>query len=444
MKNIRILYLIAAVFQAAAMGGALAQGSLEYRYGEAEGVPAGGGLEHRIREGWGQLWGQAGDGGSATGMIGSRLPPAEASKRRAALEVERTERLRDEIRKIQDAPVENPAEYRKRYLQEREIAGLKAYGVSRDADDLYVRGQAEDDGIRQQLGEVYYALRTARLKTEFEVDLQALGLEAVRDADTSFAEGDIESAESFYSFAHAAADILVGIDPISGTVRSVAEAMTGVNLITDKALSSYERGLAVFGVITLGAGSSFTRGATVLGRLASKSRLGAAAWEAALAYATHFEEGFRAFRTVGASSEHALETYGSVLREVADGPRLRFARLAEGTSDLKDSMLRTNPHLYKPGLAATEKLPARGSSTAMSRAEADAVGRAAVGPNFQTLRDPRDGRLVGYVSSGDGPVQYRYRPPAKKPSGTVQANIETFVQGQSVPLSNYHIDITDP
>jgi len=71
----------------------------------------------------------------------------------------------------------------------------------------------------------------------------------------------------------------------------------------------------------------------------------------------------------------------------------------------------------------------------MLRAEADAVGCSAVGPNLQTLRDSRDGRLVGHVSSGDGPVQYRHRPPAEKPNGTIQANIETFVQGQRAPLA---------
>lgn len=421
---------------------ALGQVRLEYRFGdEGQGGATGPSASERsIREGWGALWGQGGDGGTASGQIGSVLPPAEYSRRQLQIEAARATAIRQQIREVQNAPPPvQPQEHLRRYVQERELQGLEKYRQTRDPDDLYVPWRSQDPNIKTQLGEVYYILRTAQPENQQQAELALLGLEGVRLADESAAGGDTEDAAFYFSVARATADILVGVDPVTGTLRSVYEAVTGINFVTNEALSPCERGIAVFGVITLGYGQKFGKGVAAAQKLITRSRLGNAAWEASLAYAKHFGEGFRKFAAVGASAEDALTRYASVLREAADGPRLRMEVLAEGTDDLGDAALRRYPDLYKADNGYVHNMPPKSRTVRMSRAETDAVGGAWVGPQYTELRD--GDRIVSYTSK-DG--RYVYRRPELKGSGKVQANLEIHVTDRSKPLSNFHIEITDP
>ena len=70
------------------------------------------------------------------------------------------------------------------------------------------------------------------------------------------------------------ADVVVGIDPVTGMMRDTYEAITGLNMITQEELTTFERGLAVFGIATGGVGSWAIRSVKSLGKLKAFSRIG--------------------------------------------------------------------------------------------------------------------------------------------------------------------------
>lgn len=383
----------------------------------------------RIQNGWDNIWGKGGGGGTATGIIGTKLPPTEYSLLRQALTVARIDQISTEIEDLRKAPPQtDPKLQAQRVIKERDLAGLQKYSASRDPNDLYIQWRSVDQAFLRQISDVYFLLKTSEPRTPSEKSLKSLGIESIIAADAAYAYGDTEDAELYFGFAKTASDMLLGLDPVTGTLRSVAEAFTGINIVTGEELSSFERGLAVFGVVTLGYGSKFGKGAAAIGRLAKKSPLGEAAWNAALAYAKHFQDGFGKFSTIGASTEDALQRYASVLREAADGPRRRLEK-AMGADEV---LL-----LPEPGKASVK----------LTQAEADAVGQAFVGPNHTVFSDS-SGKPIGFreVISEDGSIsekfgRHQYRRMEK--SGKMGANLEVFDTDTNRKLSNFHIEIVD-
>ncbi len=437
----RVLTLVlccsAALVSFAAMGEDV---TLQYKFGEERTDSDPSGSERTIREGWGALWGGSGEGGTASGQIGTTLPPEEYSRRKAEIEVARAALIQRRIRELRDAPPQvNPEEHLRSYVQERDLEGLEKYRETGNPDDLYVPWRTQDPYIRRQLGEVYFKLATAQPKNEEQAGLARLGLAGVRLADESAAAGDMEDADFYFSIAEGAADILVGLDPVTATLRSVFEATTGINLVTREPLSAYERGLAVFGVVTLGYGQKFGKGIAAVQKVVSRSRIGEAAWAASLAFARHFGEAFGKFTAVGASTEDALVRYASVLREAADGPRRRMQALAAGTDDLADATVRRYPDIYKADVDWTFNMPERTRPFLANRAEADALGQAWVGPGFTRAGESS----VDIYLSSDG--RYVYKGPRYKASEqTWQANLERRQPDGGRILSDFHIAITDP
>jgi len=389
----------------------------------------------QLKRGWDDLWGKGG-GGSPTGQIGVTLPPPEVSRKQLEIEKQRGATIQQRLNEARRLELSvDPTEIYKSYILKNDLSGLFKYRRSHNPNDLYVRWKTTNAASKSKFGSLYYSLDTYDPKTPQDAQLAQEAMKSIRLADTATALHQTSDANFYYSLARTAADILVGIDPITGTARSAYEALTGYNLITGAELSPFERGLAVFGCISFGYGSKFGEGLRAFGELANESRVGTAAWEASLAYATHFEEEFGKFSAIGGSSEEALVKYASILREAADGPRLRMEALAVGTEDLGNKLITAHTEKYLPADTRIMNLPRAGEAAPQfTRAETAALGQSFVGPNPKPFE-------LGYLSQ-DG--RYQYRTPALKPDlGKVQANLEIRNPDTGRILSNYHIDVKD-
>ena len=145
----------------------------------------------------------------------------------------------------------------------------------------------------------FFALRLSRLEARIASgsqrlpnDLQETGIAAIRLADVENARGHLSTAESFIQIAKVVADVGLGLDPITGTARGLYELITGKNLVTGAALSSFERGLSLFNVVTLGGFGTVeeaTRGVAMLGHV-----LGGVHLSAVNSAITSFRKFFRA------------------------------------------------------------------------------------------------------------------------------------------------------
>ncbi len=96
------------------------------------------------------------------------------------------------------------------------------------------------------------SLSHAKIRDHVDQRFYALSRQALIDADRqSFLENP-EDARFLLQVAQIGADVLVGLDPFTGTARSLYEAVFGENLVTGKPLEAGERALAALGVLTAG------------------------------------------------------------------------------------------------------------------------------------------------------------------------------------------------
>jgi Pre-toxin TG len=79
-----------------------------------------------------------------------------------------------------------------------------------------------------------------------------IGLTAVREADESFINGEMEDGLIFKQIAEDMLDIAVGIDPVTSLGRSAYELFTGKNFVTGKHLDSVDQGLNAATLLSLG------------------------------------------------------------------------------------------------------------------------------------------------------------------------------------------------
>jgi hypothetical protein len=119
----------------------------------------------------------------------------------------------------------------------------------------------------------FLAMRLARMGTSINTEtvpsaLRDIGYASIRQADVENAVGDGEISASLVSISRTIADVAIGIDPITGTVRSAYELFTGNNLITGEQLTDVERGLALVNLAMIGGFSSFERAAVGISKVA--------------------------------------------------------------------------------------------------------------------------------------------------------------------------------
>lgn len=114
------------------------------------------------------------------------------------------------------------------------------------------------------------ALMGARITDSIEQKFFDLGELALYEADYKSSLGQKLDSEFYLKIATLSADVLVGLDPYTGTARSIYEMVYGINLITDEPLSTTERVFASIGVFTAGYGNKASQIYRMVSPLAKK------------------------------------------------------------------------------------------------------------------------------------------------------------------------------
>lgn len=111
---------------------------------------------------------------------------------------------------------------------------------------------SSDPQFRERAESLREVLLKTPARSKSELGLKNISKLSLLFGDRSSAAGDQEQAKFLLGIGEKAADILVGIDPITGAGRSIYELLSGENLITGIPLSTGERIMAGLGVVTLG------------------------------------------------------------------------------------------------------------------------------------------------------------------------------------------------
>jgi hypothetical protein len=419
------------------------QGSLEYRYGNAPtGGAAGSEQNRRLRQDLDHAFG-GGSSGVIGGSIGGAIPDPEESTRRLRYEKDRAAEIEEEWNKLQKPDTVDPGEYLRAYNDKQRIDGLREYVKDKDPDHLR-KWLSPDPPFRSQAASTLYDLRSSSPTDQPGKALQEAGEAAVIQADRAFSDGDVDEASLYFSIARASADLLIGLNPVTGTLQAVYEAVTGTS-ITGVELNDFERGLAVFSVATLGFGGEIERGINLVGKLIVGLKNTKAA-ENAVLFAKFIAKQFIKFRGEEKVEEAASRFIG-MLVEAGSGPWQRAKDLGADYSKAVNSLQGPHPELFQLENEYVKNI-SLGQAT---RAEADAVGLAFVGEN-PTVTAYRQDPLVRIYYSAD--ERYVYRSPIWKDElGRYQANLEVHAPNTRLPdgsvivsprkaaLSNSHIDI---
>lgn len=420
--------------------GVHADGSLEYRYGEAGGAFGGNsGPSPRndlLRAGVDQAFGGGRASGTVGGAIGRSVPDPDASNRRIASETARATQLASSWDRLDREQPSTPDEYLAHYNEEKRLSNLLQYSKNQNPDDLR-RWISTSPQFKALAGRALYDIRTATADTAARQSLQTTGEEAVALADQQFAADDSDSASFYYSVARAAADILVGIDPVTGTLRAVYESVTGINFVTNEPLNNVERGVAVFSVVTLGFAGDIAKGIQVFNVLITNVVKDSRLVGVAISGARFIAAKFAAFRG-SASREASASRFIKLLVEASSGPHQRAEVLRALHETVETGAMRIQPELYRLEDAYVKNI----SLGEASRKEIDALGRAFVGENARPSIYRQDPTVTLLVSA-DGRRVYR-GPILKKGMARYQANFETFTPnrvGRATPLSDAHINL---
>lgn len=140
-----------------------------------------------------------------------------------------------------------------------------------------------DPAIRQSLTSSYYKIANAEIRTPIDQEVQQLGIAALSVAEFEASNGDIGVARSaavaanaYAEFLTSAADLLIGIDPISGFVRDSYELVVGTNWVTGESLSDIERALravsAGANLVTLGASPVVIGGIKTISKITQRTK----------------------------------------------------------------------------------------------------------------------------------------------------------------------------
>lgn len=146
-----------------------------------------------------------------------------------------------------------------------------------------VRFETSDPALNGHLSRTFYQLTTARVVSPVHRETRTAGVAALAEADNLGRSGEIDAARQYAataakyaSFLRGTADLLVGIDPISGLARDTYELFSGANLITGEALTDVERALrgvsAGANLATLGAVPVVFGGVNVIRKIAERVR----------------------------------------------------------------------------------------------------------------------------------------------------------------------------
>lgn len=110
--------------------------------------------------------------------------------------------------------------------------------------------KSSDRSFRNRENEIRDQILSSPGNTSRKQEVKQIGAEALIGADQAHVTNDREQAEFLIDLAKAAADVLIGLDPVTGTFRNGYEFITGKNLITQVPLTAAERIIAGVGLAT--------------------------------------------------------------------------------------------------------------------------------------------------------------------------------------------------
>lgn len=391
-----------------------------------------------LRQGLNQVFG-GGTSGTVTGAIGRTVPNQKNIQLKAESEKKRAEEITKRWLAANEASSNDmsPSEYLRLIEETPKLLSLMEY--SKDSNPNHLRiWKSNNIYFKIIAGKAYFDLASIVANTIDMQKIQSVGIKSVELADNAEVAHDIALANYYYSIARSAADVLIGIDPVTGTIRAFYESITGLNMVTGEKLSSFDYGVAVFSVVTLGYTGEMVKGIEILKALVvnSDNRI---AIEIAFNYAKYISSKFNEFRA-GASVAEKTPTFVKFLIGSANGPRLRADYLKATFETVETGAMREYPELYRIQDAFIMNYSV-GSATTK---EMDAIGKAFVGEG--AIVKPYPGYNGKWIyTSMDGRYVYR-EPVINKGTGVYQANLEVYVSpelsaGRTQPLSNAHIDI---
>ena len=128
--------------------------------------------------------------------------------------------------------------------------------------------KSTDANFVNELSDIRKTLLSSNRSDIQGINIRNTGLKFTELADESHSNNELDDANAFKSFAYAAADLLFGIDPITGTGRDIYEGFTGYNMITGEKLSGLERGFSIAGMVSFGYGSKIGKGLLGISKIA--------------------------------------------------------------------------------------------------------------------------------------------------------------------------------
>jgi hypothetical protein len=110
--------------------------------------------------------------------------------------------------------------------------------------------------FQRDLVQAYTGVYNHKPANSNESDIRDFALSSGEYADDLFSTGDVDEANLYKDITTELADVLVGLDPVTGVGRGAYELYIGKNIVTGQALTKTERVFAAFSVLSLGSSNT--------------------------------------------------------------------------------------------------------------------------------------------------------------------------------------------
>ncbi len=217
-----------------------------------------------------------------------------------------------------------------------------AAGTDRHDASIYVE-QGKIDQARRYLDYASEKVETFRSNRDYlaRKSLLAVSKNAIDESEASFKAGNPRAGSQLYEFGMVAADIAISVTPVIGWGKDIYEAVSGVSLLDSRRLSSFERTMAIVGVLTAGVGSKLTLAgkAGKIGKVLSKGAKSADEASAVIKSADKAEAILDASSTIGWNAADIKRLANNARDVVRHGPMNpgRMHEIPMGSGTLADT-----------------------------------------------------------------------------------------------------------
>lgn len=129
---------------------------------------------------------------------------------------------------------------------------LKIMVAQSNGSTSAIQWKSEDIQFLEEAQKIAAVLQAKVPRDSIERKFYHISKQSLIHADQQSFLGAKEEAKFLLEIAKTSADVLLGLDPFTGTARSLFEAISGENIVTGQQLTDAERTLATIGVISGG------------------------------------------------------------------------------------------------------------------------------------------------------------------------------------------------